>query len=212
MSNGVRRESKATEKWAAWTGRVERLSRLAHAIEQSTAEYAAQMVEDHVARDAEGYGFLAPDKLDERLASTRSRAENEWSMEMVASRREFSTKYHGTPTEVLDAIDPATIVSVELIWPKRLYSPRTVAVRLAKDSGCRFEIAGDDPAWVRATHSTIVEGLRQGVPSWAWVSEYRRCTRRRIPCMGRSIHYLAGTRTSLCKLFGRTDRTFCLMF
>ena len=74
----------------------------------------------------------------------------------------------GDPKEVLGEIDPPTIQRVAVAVP-RSYSRTRIEVHLTRRDGCALSVAGDDPEWVRAAYSSLVDELRQGVPWWHWL-------------------------------------------
>jgi len=100
------------------------------------------------------------------LAALESKIRSEATITATATRPEFSTKYTGTIGDILSQVDLETIDSFKLTWEKQYAFSPGLEVRFSKSDGCILSVEADDPEWVRAVFTSLVEEIEPGIPWW----------------------------------------------
>jgi hypothetical protein len=130
-------------------------------------ELARPRVEREIDRQlADLEGRFSEGFIEEQRQKIPEAVRKKWAVTVIASRPEFSTRYTGYYRDVLKEIDPRSITDLILRCPSESLSSNEIEVRFSKKRGCTFAVRGQDPEWVRAVYSTLLDELRRDIPWW----------------------------------------------
>jgi hypothetical protein len=95
------------------------------------------------------------------------KAKNNWSVAMTLVEVEMSLTHKGPPEQIINEIDAPFVDRLTLAAPHEWISFGHAEVRLSRTAGCKIEINGTDPTWVRTARDVLSAEVIRGVPWWA---------------------------------------------